>query len=285
MCLVVYMCVPLPLLGVVGCAASSTTSVASDSPPAAAPLAGWTAEGLRVRQVAPKTWVVTDLSLFNANSLVAEMPDGTLLIADTPPTDDATKRLIVGLRKHFGISRTFVAVNGHFHLDASGGNRAIRQAGGQIYASRETAALLAARGDTMRRSLAKMSQGKPAQRWFDDTRIAPPTDTFDQHKGATLKFGGESVQVIYPGEAHSPDNVVVYLPNRSVLFGGCMVIGMKRVGYTGDANLKHWPRAIALLKRLAPKVVIPGHGFRVDPGLLDHTLGLLENYKPSSSRH
>jgi len=107
----------------------------------------------------------------------------------------------------------------------------------------------------------------------------PPTHLFDLNEGLELEFGDESIQVYYPGPSHSPDNVVVYFPSRRVLFGGCMVIGWDGVGNTSDADLEAWPQSIRNLRRFDCDLVVPGHGERLDPELLEHTIELLEQYQ------
>lgn len=90
--------------------------------------------------------------------------------------------------------------------------------------------------------------------------LAPAARTFDEHEGLVLRFGAEEVRVVYPGAAHSPDNVVVFFPSRGVLFGGCMIKGSASVGFIGDADLDHWESAVDSVRALGAKIVIPGHG-------------------------
>jgi len=235
------------------------------------------------RPVAEGVWVVTHEGPFSANSLVAEMPDSTLLLADTPPTDDATRRLLRWLHARFG-PRAIVAVNSHFHMDAAGGNAAILAAGGTVYASSATVELLRTRGESVRNELAQMFRGTPDGERFAETPVALPNRVFPLSEGITLEFGGEAVRVIHPGPAHSSDNVVVFFPDRRVLFGGCMVIGMDRVGYTGDADLARWPASLRVLEALAAVHVIPGHGERFEADVLDHTRRLLADRQRSGGR-
>ena len=60
-----------------------------------------------------------------------------------------------------------------------------------------------------------------------------------------------------------------------MLFGGCLILAGERVGNRADADLEGWPRAIEALRELEVDYVVPGHGERSDPGLLEHSLGLL----------
>ncbi len=232
-------------------------------------------EELRIRRVAERTWIITHEEPWAANSLLAEMPDGTLLFVDTPYTDDATRSLLAWAQARFG-PRPLVAINTHFHPDRVGGNGALDAAGASIIASEQTARLVEERTASMRESLASWLADRPAiAARFAHYDPLPATRLFDQTEGATLRFGEEEVRIVFPGAAHSSDNVVVHFPARALLFGGCMVMAGDRVGNTSDADLASWPRAIERLREFRAAIVVPGHGDRTDPGLLDHTLELL----------
>lgn len=234
---------------------------------------------LSVRLVAPATWVATDAEPWPANSLVADMPDGSLLFVDTPYTPEGTRELLDWAEARFG-RRRIRAINSHFHYDALGGNAALRDAGAAVIASDRTAALLDERLDAMQELVTSALAGRPEQAArFRGWRPAPPTQTFPLTEGITLDLG-EPVRVLHPGPAHSPDNVVVHLPRRKVLFGGCMVLAGPRVANRSDADMPGWPSATRALQALAPSIVIPGHGDRTDPGLLDHTLRVLSEPAP-----
>lgn len=225
---------------------------------------------LELRPVAPRTWVVTH-DQWAANTLLAEMPDGTLLLGDTPSTADATRRLLVWLEARFG-PRPVVAINSHHHADALGGNGALQAAGATTWGADLTAALVTQKAQAMKAALVEQNPGV-----FDDLVFTPPMKTFPLTEGLTFDFG-EPVEVLFPGHGHAADNVVVHLPRRKVLFGGCAVFGSPRPGYVGAADLETWPAAVRGLKRLAPRVVIPGHGPRLDPALLEHTAAAVEAF-------
>ena len=234
---------------------------------------------LSVRRVSDRTYVVTHDSPWPANSLVAEMSDGSLLFVDTPYTDGATRSLLDWAAARFG-PRDLHAVNTHFHPDALGGNAALIEAGARVYGSEQTARLAEESAESMRDDLAGWLSARPAvAARFRDYAPTPPARTFASAEGLTLDLG-EPVHVLHPGHAHSPDNLVVHLPARDVLFGGCAVLAGDGLGNTADADLQRWPSAMQALEALEPRTVIPGHGERTDPGLLTHTRELLER-RPS----
>lgn len=259
------------VMGLLACRAAPPARVAAPTETVALAPAGFV-----VREVGPGALVLTEPEPWEANLLLVEMPDGALLLVNAPATEASTRALLAWSAARFG-PRRLVVVNTHFHFDASGGNAVLREAGAEVIASRETARLFAAQGPAMRASLASThATSHPTfAAAIADTRVEPPSRTFDPREDLVLAFAGERVRVIHPGPAHSPDNVVVFLPARGILFGGCMVKGGASIGYLGDADVAHWPAAIRVLQALRPTVVVPGHEGRLDPGQLDHTLALL----------
>ncbi len=95
--------------------------------------------------------------------------------------------------------RRIVAINTHFHPDGTGGNDACKQAGVESYASDLTQELLATRGAEVRDATAQ-AMGAPLRARLERMQIVPALHTFQAQEGLTLTFGGESVQVFYPGQ-------------------------------------------------------------------------------------
>jgi hypothetical protein len=73
------------------------------------------------------------------------------------------------------------------------------------------------------------------------------------------------------------------------LFGQCNVVtgsggnGAGLLGNIADADLDSWPRAVRALTGLPASVVIPGHGDRLDPNLIQSTLDVLAKAKGSEA--
>jgi metallo-beta-lactamase class B len=250
------------------CHAASTHGPVGQSalpPPSGAPLR--IDEELSVRSLGPDTFVVTHDALWEANILVARMPDGSVLIASSPADTVTTRALLAWIERALAPAR-ILAVNTHFHLDGTGGNEAYRAAGVATYASEHTQALLAAEGTKMRRSAATALADRPAlAARVANTAVVPAEHTFSERDGLSLRLGSEEVRVFYPGAAHSPDNLAVYFPARSVLFGGCMVRSGDAIGNLASADLASWPGAIEALRVLSPEVVVAGHGFAAGDAL------------------
>ncbi|MEJ6355620.1 IMP family subclass B1 metallo-beta-lactamase, partial [Pseudomonas aeruginosa] len=88
------------------------------------------------------------------------------------------------------------------------------------------------------------------------------------------------------GPGHTQDNVVVWLPEKKILFGGCFV-KPDGLGNLGDANLEAWPKSAKILmsKYGKAKLVVSSHSEIGNASLLQRTWeqavkGLNESKKP-----
>lgn len=234
---------------------------------------------LSVRPVGVDTWVVVHAVPWAANSLLARMPDGTLVLVDTPYDDLATKQLLAWIHTTFGEVK-LVAVNSHFHADALGGNGALRAAGAVSYGSKLTAQMLKERGAKNKEGLLGQVADQPElQGRFKAAAWLPPAEQFETEKGLELTFGGEKLQLFYPGPGHSPDNIVAWFPGRKLLFGGCLVRAGSGIPNLADADLDAWPEAIEKLRRFEARTIVPGHGRVGGPELLDHTIAVIAEHR------
>lgn len=91
----------------------------------------------------------------------------------------------------------------------------------------------------------------------------------------------DKIEVYYPGAGHSRDNIVVWLPQSKILFGGCLIrsLSTKVLGNTEDASVKDWASSVKNIKIKFPDIdkVIPGHGKFGSTELLNHTIQLVKN--------
>ena len=218
-------------------------------------------------------WVVRHDRPVAANALVYRTAEGIPVLVDTPWTAEATRDVLDWAATRFG-RPIAVAIVGHYHADSAGGIGALRAAGIDSVGSVLTARLIVDKGAALQRTMVK--QFGPA---FEGPVPQPPTRVIEAlaEVGAThsLTVGGSEIRVVFPGPAHAPDNVVTYFAESRVLFGGCMVKGGNSLGFLGDADLASWPQAIDRLKALGAKVVVPGHGDRMDADQLENTQRLL----------
>ena len=176
------------------------------------------------------------------------MDDKEAIVFDTPTSDSVSVELMQWIESQ-GRKVVGVVVN-HFHNDCLGGLEAFHSRGIPSYASEKTIELAL--------------DVKP-QTGFSKKQI--------------LTIGKLKIENSYFGEAHTRDNIVSYLPDEQVLFGGCTVkaIGASK-GFLGDANTAEWSNTVRRILKEYPdvKVVIPGHGASGDKALLKYTIALFE---------
>lgn len=107
-----------------------------------------------------------------------------------------------------------------------------------------------------------------------DNALPAPKPLHDVEKRA-VKIG--NVEVFYPGEGHTLDNIVAWIPSDDVLFGGCLVksVTSNGLGNIADSNIPAWPQTMRTLsgRYRTPRNVIPGHG-TIHGDSLAHTLAL-----------
>jgi metallo-beta-lactamase class B len=189
------------------------------------------APDLYLQRVGEGAYVISHTFPWLCNSVLVEMADGTLVLAGTPCTPKATELVLAWSKQRFG-ERKLVAINTGYHVDNLGGNQALLDAGFPVYGSDLTVKLLKERGEQTRHTTVKLvgATNSPAYAVYASMRFVPPDHIFPIQDGLTLKFGSEEVRVIYPGPSQAPDKVVVYFPDRKLLFGSCMILAGDRLG-------------------------------------------------------
>ena len=235
---------------------------------------------LSIRQIQPGVFVVTHAFPWPANSLIVEMENSDLVLVGTPYTPAAMAEVLAWMESYFG-QRNRVAINTGYHVDNLGGNSALIEQGIPVYGADLTAQLLESQGEQTRQTILEMLGGAKNESYLQahaQIPYLPPTNLFPIAEGLQLSFGSEQVQVYYPGPSQAPDKVVVYFPDKQVLFGGCMILGGDGVGNTADADLENWPEAVRKLQQFNARIVIPGHGDRLDATLIEHTITLLTTH-------
>jgi len=176
------------------------------------------------------------------------MDDKEAIVFDTPTYDKVSVELIRWIKSQ-GRSVKAVVVN-HFHKDALGGLMEFHDSGIPSYGQEMT---------------------------LDLAGYLSPKSGFKEI--LELKIGNLTIINRYFGEAHTRDNIVSYLPDEQVLFGGCMVkaIGASK-GFLGDANTDEWSNTVRRILKEYPdvQVVIPGHGDFGSNALLTYTVEMFD---------
>jgi cyclase len=94
---------------------------------------------------------------------------------------------------------------------------------------------------------------------YDFGEVTPtgPTETFEDR--LELSVGGRALELILVGPAHTPGDLIVWLPDVRVVFAADIAfVGVTPVMWTGPHV--NWLGAIDTIAALEPDVVVPGHG-------------------------
>jgi metallo-beta-lactamase class B len=192
---------------------------------------------------------------FPSNGLIVRTGDALLLV-DTAWNDEQTEEIIEWARHTLGMPIEYAVIT-HAHDDKMGGVGALNRRGIRTLALHLTNAAARTRG------------------------LVPTNETLTLPKGEATRIGG--VEVFYPGGGHTEDNVVVYVEDVEVLFGGCLIRpdASESLGNTADANVEHWDVAVESLQRRYGEArhVVPSHGPPGGAGLLAHTIALVRAHR------
>ena len=172
------------------------------------------------------------------NGLVVVDGDAVTLL-DGAWGELATVALLERIKTATGKPVTRMIVT-HHHADRTAGVDAAERAGVEVFTHPTTPALAARAGWSVpNTSVAALAEPKSR------TRVG-------------------KVEVAYPGPGHASDNLVVYLPEEKILYGGCMVrgAGVTTLGNTEDADLERWVESLDWTRGTYGEAttVVPGHG-------------------------
>ncbi len=183
---------------------------------------------------------------YSSNGLIF-INNEEVLIADTPPSVNQSEVLLKWISDK-NLKVKAVVVN-HHHEDALGGLEVFQKRNIQTYGYVGTTELA------------------------EEDGFLSPTNTFSD--SMMVSIGNEPVKAFYFGEAHTSDNIVLWLPNEHILFGGCMIKSLgSGKGNLADANVEEWSKTVQKVKNYFRdiKLVIPGHGNYGETDLLDYTI-------------
>lgn len=215
-------------------------------------------DAVRIRPLTNGVWLHVSSHTFEnghsatSNGLIVR-DRGHLVLVDSAWGDAATATLLDEIEAAIGLKVT-MAVATHSHEDRAAGAAVMRARGIRYYASGKTRRLMLERGEM------------------------PPEYELDlaAEAGATITLG--PLEIMYPGAAHTTDNLVVWLKRQKLLFGGCAVreAAARNLGYYKEGDPLNWGPAMALVKGRFGNatIVVPGHGAIGDISLLDHTAAL-----------
>lgn len=144
-----------------------------------------------------------------------------------------------------------VLENGQGH--AALGSNYWKEQGVPIIGHVETQEELEAHG---RASLERMKKGRKDK--AVGTELAFPDEIFGDKK--VIELGGERIELLHLGPSHSPGDIVVWLPNQSLVISGDMAFHKRLLPVMEHTDTAAWLETWELFAALDAQTVIPGHG-------------------------
>jgi cyclase len=228
---------------------------------------------------------------FEANSVFL-VGDSGVVVVDAQSNLPATREVLAALRR-LTRKRVTALVLTHWHFDHVTGAAVYRDSfpGVAIIAHRRTREAFDTGGPGRRAFLASLPETKAyfesvlrEGKSFDgapltaeerasvesDIRFAdryattppdlvPVTPTTLVTDRLTLRQGGRTIEILYPGRGHTAGDLVAYLPAERVLIAGDLVTAP--VPLVGTTSFPHdFARALDSLVAIRARIIIPGHG-------------------------
>jgi cyclase len=205
----------------------------------------------RAIKVAPNVYAYEDIreiggETFATTNMFVVTSDGVLL-ADAQIDPAATKRLVDTIAKITPKPIKYVVICSE-HGDHTGGNISLPV--GVSYLVHPTA-----KAAFERRAAAPNA---PAGAW------KLPSDAEAVSDKKVIRMGGEEIQILFLGRAHTGSDLTVYLPKEKVFFLSetylNRVFPPMRTAYPSE-----WLGAVEKAEKMKARVYIPGHGFTEAP--------------------
>lgn len=214
----------------------------------------------RVVRVAADAYMVQGLSAlgssanrnFISNAAFVVTPEGVLVV-DALGSPALALELLGEIRRITPAPVRYVVVT-HYHADHIYGLQAFKDAGATIIAQRD--GLLYLNSDTAQLRLAA-SREELAPAVDDDTRLVAADRWID--RPTTLRIGGIDFLLQPAGPAHTPEDLVVWVPQLKLLFAGDLVF-RGRIPFVGQADSGRWIAALDTLLAFDARIIVPGHG-------------------------
>lgn len=187
----------------------------------------------------------------NAGFVVTE--DGVVVV-DALGSPTLAEELIKEIHRVTAQPVKFVIMT-HYHADHIYGLQAFKAVGATVLAHANGREYL--NSDTARLRLE--ASRKDLFPWVDEKTRLVPADRWLDREETTLKLGSFEFLIRHVGAAHTPEDVVVYVAKRGVLFAGDLVF-RGRIPFAGQADSRQWIDSLGTLITFKPRIMIPGHG-------------------------
>ena len=189
---------------------------------------------------------------YNSNAGFVVTDEGVVVI-DALGSPALGEALLAAIRKVTAkpVKRVIVT---HYHADHFYGLPAFKAAGADIWAHVGAREYLL-NGDA---ELRRRQRARDLFPWVRDDTPLLPADRWLEGD-ATFTLGGKRFEIQHFGPAHSPEDLVIVVPDEGVVFIGDILF-TGRVPFVGEADSKAWLVRIERLIALKPRLMVTGHG-------------------------
>lgn len=211
-------------------------------------------------KVTARTWFVqgkagmasAENEAFNSNAGFVVTDEGVVVI-DALGSPVLGEKLLAAIRRVTTkpVKRVIVT---HYHADHFYGLEAFRKAGAEIWAH-GAAREYFVNGEAERR---RQQRARDLFPWVTETTPLLEADRWLEGD-ASFTLGGLRFEIQHFGPAHSPEDLVVVVPDEGVVFIGDILF-TGRIPFVGEADSKAWLARIERLISLKPRLMVTGHG-------------------------
>ncbi|MEH0164582.1 MBL fold metallo-hydrolase [Roseateles sp. MS17] len=189
---------------------------------------------------------------FISNAAFVVTPEGVLVV-DALGSPGLAEELIAAIR---GITPAPIkwVVATHYHADHIYGLQAFKAIGAQVIAEQDAQLYLHSETAALRLQASR----EELFPWIDEKTRLVEADRWISGP-VTLQLGGLDFVIQPAGPAHTPEDLVVYVPQLKLLMAGDLVF-RARVPFVGQADSGRWIGALDRLLSFDTRVIIPGHG-------------------------
>ena len=188
----------------------------------------------------------------NANIGLVVTPAGAVLI-DSGATSQSARQIHEAVKKvTLQPVKWVINTGGQDHRWL--GNGYFKEQGAEIIAHANARADMQARGGDHLAGLKSILK--------DNAEGTVPTlpTRFISGNDSRLELGGVVFQLEHRNGAHTPGDMMVWLPQMNVLFTGDVVYVNRLLGVIPVSDTRNWLATFAVIEELDPKVIVPGHG-------------------------
>ncbi len=214
------------------------------------------AEGLT--KIADNVYAYVDIkgsspqNSFGANAGIIIGKDGIVVI-DTLISAKEAQRFINDIRKISDKPIKYV-VNTHYHLDHAFGNAEFEKRGAIIISHVNDDQNLRKNGEA---ALKGAKEFGLTENDMEGTVLAYPALTFNDRMN--LDMGDQKIELIYTGNAHTNGSIIVYLPDKKILFAGDILFTNYHP-FIAEGEIKSWLKVLDYIMTMDAVTIIPGHG-------------------------